>query len=68
MVYRDYIQASKKIFKNLNLSLSTRKTYSTLPQKSTKLKWEILKNLLLKFFDSVKDLSIFLEVVSNLRN
>ena len=62
------IQASKNFFKRINLSPSTGKTYSTLPYKSSKVKWEFLQTLSVKLFDLVKIQSIVLGVVYNLRN
>ena len=51
----------------INLLLYTKKIFSTCPWKSTKLKWASLQKLRMKFFDSVKILSIVLKWYPKIR-
>ena len=68
ILYRDLKLSFKELLKKGKFITTHQKTYSTLPQKSTKLKWASLQKWRMKFFDSVKILSMVLEVIPNLLN
>ena len=68
ILYRDLKLSFKELLKKGKFITTHQKTYSTLPQKSTKLKWASLQKWRMKFFDSAKILSMVLEVIPNLLN